>query len=123
MTTWKLVILESPFRPTGTTAQELELDKKMKEDYARQCMRDCLLRNEAPMASHLLYTQPKVLSDENPEERALGIDAGLAWGRVAELTVVYTDLGVSEGMKQGIARAAAAGRPIEQRRLAGWCVP
>ena len=32
-------------------------------DYARACLRDCLQRGEAPLASHLLYTQPDVLDD------------------------------------------------------------
>lgn len=80
-------------------------------------MRDCFLRGESPYASHLLFTQEHVLSDNIPEERRLGIDAGLAWGEKADLTAVYTDLGVSEGMKYGIARAEHCGRPVENRKL------
>ena len=41
--------------------------------YARACVADCLRRGEAPIASHLLYTQPGVLDDDVPEERAQGI--------------------------------------------------
>ena len=74
-------------------------------------MRNCLQRGEAPFASHLLYTQPGILADEDPGERALGIDAGLAWGRAAAATVVYCDLGISKGMEQGIAAARAEGAP------------
>jgi hypothetical protein len=80
-------------------------------------MHDCLKRHEAPFASHLLYTQPGVLRDEVPQERTRGIEAGLAWGLKAEATVVYTDLGISPGMKLGIERAKAAGRPVEERSL------
>lgn len=47
-------------------------------EYARACLCDCLLRGEAPFASHLLYTQ--VLRDEVPEERELGMEAGFSWG-------------------------------------------
>jgi hypothetical protein len=65
------------------------------------------------MVSHLLYTQ--ALDDGVPEERRLGIEAGLAWGAVAEATVVYTDRGVSRGMQIGIERALAEGRPVEFR--------
>ncbi|MFY9457510.1 MAG: hypothetical protein WAP23_01080 [Candidatus Spechtbacterales bacterium] len=101
------VIVESPF--AGDVERNLE--------YARKCMHDCLMRGEAPFASHLLYTQPYILDDEIPEERNLGIQAGLAWGSVAEATVVYTDLGISEGMKRGIARAKSEGRPVEYRSL------
>ena len=50
-------------------------------------------------------------------ERALGIEAGLAWGRAANATVVYIDLGISPGMKQGVERALLEGRPVEYRSL------
>lgn len=102
-----LVILESPY--AGNV--------KRNEAYARICMRDCLLRNEAPLASHLLYTQPGVLDDTVQAERLLGINAGLEWGRLAEKTVVYHDLGTSKGMEYGIARAERENRPVEHRVL------
>lgn len=105
----RLVIVESPYAG----------DVEANVEYARAALRDCLLRGEAPIASHLLYTQPGVLRDEIPGERAHGIDAGLAWGRVADATVVYTDRGTSRGMEQGIARAVAEGRPVEYRTLGG----
>lgn len=89
-------------------------------EYARAAMRDCLLRGEAPYASHLLYTQDGVLNDDYPDERALGIEAGLCWGKKASKTVVYIDLGISNGMAEGIQRAKREGRPIEQRTLPGW---
>lgn len=103
----RLVILESPF--AGDTEANVE--------YARRAVRDALSRGEAPIASHLLYTQPGILQDSVPEERAWGINAGLAWGRVAEATVVYTDRGISRGMEYGIANARKAGRPVELRSL------
>ncbi|MER8394066.1 hypothetical protein NKH10_19440 [Mesorhizobium sp. M1340] len=109
-TAWRLVILESPY------AGDIETNVA----YARAAMRDCLTRGDAPAASHLLYTQPGVLDDGNPAERSAGIDAGLAWGSVAEATVVYTDRGVSRGMAEGIARAHAEGRAVEFRTLDGW---
>jgi hypothetical protein len=102
-----LVILESPF--AGGVDRNVA--------YARLCLRDCLLRGESPIASHLLYTQPGVLDDNIPEERQLGINAGLEWGRVAEKSVIYTDLGISGGMKYGITRAEKEGRPVEFRNL------
>lgn len=88
--------------------------------YARAAMNDCLQRGEAPYASHLLYTQEGVLNDDKPDERQLGIEAGLCWGAAADKTVVYIDLGISDGMQQGIERAKREGRPIEQRQLKGW---
>lgn len=64
-----------------------------------------------------LYPQPRVLRDDLPEERQLGIEAGLAWGAVADAVAVYTDKGVSPGMQLGIDRAVAAGIPVEYRSL------
>lgn len=104
----RLVIIESPY--AGDVAAN--------EAYARACVRDSLERGEAPIASHLLYTQPGVLDDNVPAERRWGIDAGLAWRRVADASVVYTDRGISTGMKYGIAAAEAAGVPVEYRTLA-----
>src|SRR5690242_6711100 len=103
----RLVIIESPYAG----------DVESNVAYARACLRDCLLRGEAPIASHLLYTQPGVLDDDVPTERQRGIDAGLAWRRVAEATVVYVDRGISRGMQYGIAAARAAGLPVEFRNL------
>jgi hypothetical protein len=101
------VILESPYAG----------DVEANVTYARLCMRDSLSRGESPIASHLLYTQPGILDDNNQAERQWGIDAGLAWSSVAEATVVYTDRGISRGMEYGIANAERVGRPIEMRSL------
>lgn len=75
------------------------------------------MRGEAPIASHLLYTQPGVLRDHDALERQWGIDAGLAWRSVADATVVYIDRGVSTGMRYGIRAAKESGKPIEYRTL------
>ena len=107
------VIIESPFAG----------DTKANIAYARLAMRDSLSRGEAPMASHLLYTQDGILRDEIPHEREWGIAAGLAWGALADATVVYTDRGISTGMKYGIADAERTGRPIEYRTLKGDPLP
>lgn len=103
----KLVIIESPF------AGDVERNIK----YARACMRHSILLGEAPIASHLLYTQDGILNDDDPEERKLGIEIGLAWGKLAELTAVYTDLGMSKGMTLGIERAKSEGREVEYRSI------
>lgn len=104
------VIVESPF--AGDIERNLA--------YVRAAMRDCILRGEAPMASHALYTQPGVLDDNDAEERMMGIHAGFAWRKFASKTVVYTDLGTSKGMQYGIAHANEIGQPVEFRSLEGW---
>ena len=87
--------------------------------FARACIRDCLMRGEAPLASHLLYTQSRVLRDHVPGERAMGIEAGHAWIAVADAVVVYLPSGAlsTPGMNLGIKRAKEAGIPVEYRRL------
>jgi hypothetical protein len=105
----KRVIIESPY------AGDIDLNLR----YLRACMRDCLLRDEAPFASHGLYTMPGVLRDEIPDERMHGITAGFAWREAANATVVYTDLGTSKGMEYGIEHAKELGHPIEYRTLGG----
>lgn len=84
----KLVILESPY------AGEIERNTI----YARRAMRDCIERGEAPFASHLLYTQPGILDENNPEERKLGIEAGYEWWSAVTKIVFYADYGFSNGM-------------------------
>jgi hypothetical protein len=109
----KLVILESPFAGSSLSETQQNID------YARQCVRDSLNRGEAPIASHLLYTQPGILNDDIEEERNWGIDAGLAWRKVAQGSVVYTDRGISRGMRYGIRAAEEAGLTVEYRTLLG----
>jgi len=86
--------------------------------YALAAMRDCLGRGESPYASHLLLTQ--VLDDNDPEQRAKGIQAGLDWAEMAELRAVYVDLGTTIGMQAGIKQAEENGQPIEVRTIPGW---
>jgi len=101
------VILESPY--TGDVERNVE--------YAQACVRHSLSLGEAPIASHLLYTQPGILDDNSPVERQWGIDAGLAWRFVAQATVVYEDHGISEGMWYGIKAAQKIGLPIIYRKI------
>lgn len=103
----RLVIIESPYAG----------DIKTNVEYARRCVKDSLERGEAPIASHLLYTQPGILNDDVPEQRQQGIDAGLAWRKVADASIVYTDRGITKGMKYGIQLAREGGIPVEYRRL------
>ena len=111
----KRVIIESPFAGKGDTPEAKAADRERNVRYAIAAMRDCLSRMEAPMVSHLLYTQ--ALNDDVPFERDLGIKAGLVWGEVAEKTVVYQDLDISTGMRLGITNAEDKGRQIEYRNL------
>ena len=112
----KFVDIETPY--SARTLKEVARNIR----YARACVRDSVLRGEDPFASHLFYTQPGILDDNSPAERKRGIMAGKAIiERLNATTVVYTDLGVSKGMKQGMEIAKKSGRKIEYRRLGkGW---
>jgi len=103
----KRVIIESPY------AGDIERNIA----YARMCMKDSFNRGEAPFASHLLYTQEGILNDGVKHERDLGIDAGLEWGKLAKLTAVYIDYGITSGMQYGIENAYRNDRVVEFRKI------
>lgn len=122
----KRVIIESPYAgrangyrwPLSIFAKWW--DQRQNIRYLRACLRDSLMRGEAPFASHGLYTQPGVLRDWIPPERTHGIEAGFAWGNVAALRAFYTDRGHSTGMEWGAKRAKAINQTIEYRTIPGW---
>lgn len=103
----RFVVVETPY--SGNTTVNIA--------YAKECVMDCLKRGEAPFASHLFFTQPALLDDENDYQRKLGMEAGLAIAEHASATVVYIDLGISPGMTIGIERAYRDERPVEYRQL------
>ena len=107
----RITIIESPFSAPSHDA----IVRNVR--YAMLAVRDSLSRGEAPYASHLFFTQ--MLDDNIPEERALGIDAGLSVGRHAALTAIYTDFGLSRGMEYGITAAKEIRRPVVERKLFG----
>lgn len=105
----KLVIVESPFKANSYYSEEQH------RLYLLHALADCYKRGESPFASHHLATE--VLMDDTPYERALGIRCGLAWGQHADLVAVYSDIGVSPGMKEAIEWYKSLGKPIEWRTL------
>ena len=106
-----LIVIESPY------ASETSQGRKDNIAYLRRCLRDSLMRGEAPFASHAIYTQYGVLDDTLPEERSRGIAAGIEWGSTAKSVAIYVDRGISGGMIQGIVAAVMRGAHIEVRAL------
>jgi len=103
------VILASPYsKSNGRTVEE-------NVEYARQCLKDCFIRGDAALVSHLLYTQ--VLDDEDTTQRRWGIEAEHCWMMKAEALVVYRDHGISPGMDNDIIAAGIFGLEVEYRRL------
>lgn len=101
------VIIESPY--AGNIDRNIE--------YARKCIKDSLLRGEAPIASHLLYTQEGILDDSNLQERMLGINSGLEWLKVADKHVFYTDYGISQGMEYAMKKSMEYNIDVEIRKI------
>lgn len=100
----KRVILESPY------AGDVAANRR----YARRCAwhMTCEM-GESPIASHLLF--PQFLDDKVPNDRALGIAAGLAWRPVADYSAFYTDRGWSNGMRAALWSALKENRPLVLR--------
>jgi len=103
----KKVIIESPY--AGNIEQNIK--------YARACLKDSLSRGEAPLASHLLYTQDGVLDDTVESERMQGINAGLAWIEFADIHVFYIDYGMSKGMEYARSFSMGSGVQLEFRKI------
>ena len=105
--TMKKVIIESPY--SGDIHRNIK--------YARACLKDSLNRNEAPLVSHLLYTQDGVLDDSIKAKRLQGINAGLVWKEFADLHVFYVDYGMSDGMKYARGFSVGSGVQLEFRKI------
>lgn len=113
LNTHTIVVVESPFGSKDEWVREVN------KAYCRAALRWCLLNGIVPLASHLLYTQ--MLDDQIPEERTLGIEAGLTVNKAgAKATLVFVDRGVSGGMELGIKRSLEEGRPVHALNLPGW---
>lgn len=104
-----IVVLESPFKGGDYYTEEENVE------YAQRCLKHSLELGESPFASHLLYTQ--ALDDKIPEERRMGIEAGLKFYTIAKRSVIYADHGISDGMLKGIDRAASKPIPLVLRTL------
>lgn len=103
------VIIESPYRGKN------QAERLRNISYLKRCLRDSLLRNEAPFASHGLY--PGALDEDRPEERSLAIEAGFEWSSFGEAIIFYTDYGWSPGMLAAQRRAFIMQISIEVRTL------
>jgi hypothetical protein len=107
------VIIESPF--SGKTFPQRNYNNL----YLIACCQHSMLSGEAPFASHGFYTQ--FLNDKDTFTRTLGIKLGQTVMARASFVAVYCDLGISQGMKEGIKAAHKLGLVIQRRKLgAPW---
>lgn len=105
----RCVVVESPF------AANQARTKQQHRAYLFAAMADCIRRGESPIASH--HWLPEILNDDGPYERQLGIRLGIAWGERADAIGIYSQLGVSSGMRQAISEYKARGKVIEWRSI------
>jgi len=97
----KLIAIESPFAGNVDTHVL----------YAFACARFVMREGHYPYASHIFFTQ--FLDDTDPDQRRLGMKAGLAWAKRADERWVFTDLcQPTAGMKSGITSAKKAGQAV-----------
>jgi len=85
--------------------------------YAKDCMKDSFDRNEAPLASHVLYATSDVLSENIKAHRDLGITAGYRWMAVADLVAFYMDYGWAKEMQAAYNYAKQLKREIQFRSI------
>lgn len=71
---------------------------------ARALCRRALANGAAPYAPHLYL--PDILNDNDPVERAAGIQAGIEFLKMCHEIWIYTPAGISAGMRQEIDEAA-----------------
>ena len=96
---------------------EIQINTNNEEylDYLTEAVKDCISKGEAPLNAHAMFD--KCLDLCNPTNMSIINKMKESWGMLAKKTVVYTDLGVSEEMFEGITDAAARGREVEFRKL------
>ena len=85
--------------------------------YARNCVRDCLVRGEAPVFPELAYLDSGVLDFGSEEDCLTAEITSRALEVGADALVVYNDLGIEPNMLSAIERSARAGVPVEYRSL------
>lgn len=120
-----VVSVESPYRAaTAELQQEHVCYAVLAAKHASK------FHGEAPFASHLILTQSVdhsggtfYCSDDMPEPHGLGvgregaIEITHSARMVCDKIVLYTDYGVSSGMKAAVTVAEEHGIPIEYRQL------
>jgi hypothetical protein len=105
----KLVCIESPWAGLGGGEKAAS--------YLRDCIRDSISRGEFPIASHAIWCVAGGISDSVEANRFRGMSAGMKFIEVCDLVAVYTDHGISQGMRRAIDYAGVCGKPIVARRV------
>lgn len=98
----KKVFICSPCRPRGETREAREKDWICNVNRARYACRYAISQGKMPYAPHLYFTT--ILSEEDDDERELGILLGLSWlVQCDELWIIGRR--ITDGMEREIAKA------------------
>lgn len=102
-------------RPVAYICSPYAGDIKRNKAYARQLVKWAILRDLAPICPHLYITE--VLNDNDPRERAQGLQAGLDLLKVCDVVIVGYRYGISEGMKAEIDLAEEMGKKTKYIKM------
>lgn len=105
----KAVLIVSPF------VQEDPANASKMMRYAERATRDSLLKNEAPLATHVFY--PSVISTKNPIERDTGLQSQLSWVKGCDVVAAYIDFGITPAMQVVLNQAILKSKRIEYRTI------
>lgn len=83
--------------------------------YTRACVKDSLLRGEAPVSLTALYSLPFIEAESGLEDYIES--AILSWMPVADVVTIYTDLDSNNLVDRIEIYAAEMNRVVERRRL------
>lgn len=103
------VIVETPYSS----------DRPLNIAYLKACLRNCILRNESPYASHWMIAESGILNEDDPAERKLGIELGHLWITHDNTSIFYLDRGFSHGMALGLQARLRIDRKFIFRILGG----
>lgn len=90
-------------------------DARWSHEYFANAVNDCLKHDEAPLNINIMFNG--CLDTYNPIHASIIDKMKETWSFAATKTVVYTDLGITDYMLEGITDAAARGREVEFRKL------
>ena len=104
----KRAFICSPFHPMGKTEEERQEHLMRNIECATSVCREAMKKGYVPYAPHLYF--PQFLSEDDKDEREMGIILGLTWlSYCDEIWVV--GLRISSGMKEEIKKAREWGSP------------
>jgi hypothetical protein len=98
-----LIIVESPFRGKD------RFERRANLAYAARCCYYVYEQGHVPFASHLFF--PEFLDEDDPKERAAGIEGGYYLWSVADQVWFFTSRGWSTGMDRALVKAKIEEKP------------